>query len=278
MLRTQEQLGYIVTCSPWPLPGDVHFGVRILIQSERHPTYLEERVEAFLDFIKSKLEAMPESEFLEQKIGLERRWREGAKNLVEETSRYWAHIESGDLDFHRRGCLTLPLRGHTLISILSGDDDADMLNEITKQEVLSLFLSNVHRSSSQRAKLSVHCVSRKPRSKVLSSTALFEVDAVLEKNGIALPIDWMDKLPETKTVSSALEVLKEITPDPAAAVIIEKELAKLAEKYPDESDRHGVLPAGYVAIEDPKKFRGSLQVTEGAIPLVDWGDLPVSRF
>jgi secreted Zn-dependent insulinase-like peptidase len=102
VLRTQEQLGYIVVCSQWVLPGDVYFGIRIVVQSERHPTYLEERVEAFLDFIKSKLETMPESEFLEQKIGLERKWREGAKNLVEEANRYWAHIDSGVLDFHRR--------------------------------------------------------------------------------------------------------------------------------------------------------------------------------
>ena len=102
VLRTQEQLGYIVSCSQWGLPGDVHFGIRILVQSERHPTYLEERVEAFLDFMKSKLENMPESEFSEQKTGLERKWKEAAKNLVEETNRYWAQIESGVFDFYRR--------------------------------------------------------------------------------------------------------------------------------------------------------------------------------
>jgi len=278
VLRTQEQLGYIVSCSQWALPGDVHFGIRILVQSERHPTYLEERVEAFLDFVKSKLETIPEKEFSEQKTGLERKWREAAKNLVEETNRYWGHIESGTLDFHRRGYFDLITPGSHANSRSSGDNDADLLREITKQEVLSLFLSNVHRSSSQRAKLSVHCVSRKPRPKILSSTALFEVDAVLEKNGITLPIAWMDQLPEPQTVSSTVQVLKEVVADPAAAVIVEKELAALAEKYPDDSDRHGVLPAGYVAVDDPKKFRDSLQVAEGAVPLVEWGDLPVSRF
>jgi len=259
VLRTQEQLGYIVTCSQWVLPGDVYFGIRILVQSERHPTYLEERVEAFLDFIKTKLETMPESEFSEQKTGLERKWREGTKNLVEETNKYWSQIDSGILDFHRR------------------DNDADMLNDVTKEEMLSLFLSSVHRSSPQRAKFSVHCVSRKPRPKVLSSMALLEVDAVLEKHGITLPLDWMERLPETTTITGTLEVLKEIIQDQASATIVENELAMLMEKYPDDSDRHGVLPAGYVTIEDPKKFRDSLQVGEGAVPLVDWGDLPVSR-
>lgn len=152
-----------------------------------------------------------------------------------------------------------------------------MLEGVTKEEVLSL-LSKVHPSSSQRAKLSVHCVSRKPRPKILSSMAFLEVEAALEKHGIILPIGWVDKLPEANTVSGTLQVLKEIITDPTAAVIVEKELAALVEKYPDESDRHGVLPAGYVTIDDPKRFRDSLQVAEGAVPLVDWGDLPVSRF
>ena len=162
--------------------------------------------------------------------------------------------------------------------MLLGENDADIMKGVTKEEVLSLFLTNVHQSSSQRAKLSVHCISRKPRPKILSSTALLEVDAALEKHGITLPIDWMDKLPEAETVSGTLQVLKEIVNDPAAVVIVEKELAALAEKYPDDSDRHGILPTGYVAIDDSKKFRDSLQVVEGAVPLVDWGDLPVSRF
>lgn len=102
VLRTQEQLGYIVNCSQWGLPGEVYFGLRILVQSERHPTYLEERVEAFLDSMKIRLETMSDGEFSEQKVGLARKLREGAKNLAEETNRYWAHIETGVLDFLRR--------------------------------------------------------------------------------------------------------------------------------------------------------------------------------
>lgn len=152
-----------------------------------------------------------------------------------------------------------------------------MLKDVTKEEVLSLFLSNVHRSSSQRAKLSVHCVSRKPRPKNLSSGALLGMGAALEKRGITLPLGWMDMHQEAITVPDALRALKETVDDPATAVIMEKELTALAEEYPDESDRHGVLLAGFIAIEDPKKFRDSLKVAEGAVPLVDWGDLPVSR-
>ena len=152
-----------------------------------------------------------------------------------------------------------------------------MLKDVTKEEVLSLFLSNVHRSSPKRAKLSVHCVSRKPRPKALSPGALLDVYGALKENGITLPLGWMDQLPETKTVPDTLRVLNEIINDPDAAAIVEKELTALAEKHPDESDRHGVLAAGWVAIEDPKKFRDSLKVAEGAVPLVDWGDLHTSK-
>ena len=74
------------------------------MQSERGPVYLEGRVEAFLDYMKGVIELMTDEEFAEQKQGLERKWREIAKNLEEEVSRFWTHIDSGYLDFSRRKC------------------------------------------------------------------------------------------------------------------------------------------------------------------------------
>lgn len=101
ILRTREQLGYIVFCTPWSLTGDAETGMRIVIQSERVPTYLEQRVEAFLDEMKTKLEGFTEEEFEQQKSGLEKRWREAVKNMSEETNRYWPQIDNGYLDFYR---------------------------------------------------------------------------------------------------------------------------------------------------------------------------------
>lgn len=72
------------------------------MQSERGPVYLEGRVEAFLDHMKGVIELMTDEEFAEQKHGLERKWREVAKNVQEEARRFWAHIDSGYLDFLRR--------------------------------------------------------------------------------------------------------------------------------------------------------------------------------
>ena len=108
ILRTKEQLGYNVGASTWTAPGDNETGLRIVVQSERGPVYLEGRVEAFLDHMKSVIELMTDEEFAEQKNGLERKWREVAKNLSEEVGRFWVQIDSGYLDFSRRKHLHRP--------------------------------------------------------------------------------------------------------------------------------------------------------------------------
>lgn len=103
-LRTKEQLGYIVSCSRWNLPGDSQFGLRILVQSERKCGYLEERVEAFLETMDQKIQGMDSGEFHDFKSGLQQKWKEPSKNLAEEASRYWSQIDSGYLDFLRGEC------------------------------------------------------------------------------------------------------------------------------------------------------------------------------
>jgi insulysin len=102
VLRTREQLGYIVHCSSWLLPGASERGLRIVVQSEKKPYYLEERVEAFLGEMQTRLEEMSDEEFGSQTTGLEKKWLEADKNLVEEASRLLNQITSGHLDFLRR--------------------------------------------------------------------------------------------------------------------------------------------------------------------------------
>jgi insulysin len=102
ILRTKEQLGYIVGANTWTALGDNELGLHVVVQSERGPVYLEGRVEAFLDHMKGVIELMTDEQFAEQKHGLEKKWREVSKNLNEEASRFWAQIDSGYLDFSRR--------------------------------------------------------------------------------------------------------------------------------------------------------------------------------
>lgn len=100
-LRTKEQLGYIVSCSGWNLSGGKEFGVRIVVQSEKTPGYLEDRVESHLQAMKTHIEEMKPEVFEEQKGGLEKGWREAYKNLMEEAGTFVYHISTGDLDFFR---------------------------------------------------------------------------------------------------------------------------------------------------------------------------------
>lgn len=101
VLRTREQLGYIVGCTNFPLVGLSEQGLRIVVQSEKRPEYLEERVEAFLDEMKGKLETMSDLEFASHRSSVEKKWLEADKNLAEEVASYSTQVESGQWDFFR---------------------------------------------------------------------------------------------------------------------------------------------------------------------------------
>jgi insulysin len=115
ILRTKEQLGYIVSATTWVSPGSSDAGLRIVVQSERGPVYLENRVEAFFEHMKMELEEMSEAIFAEQKTGLQIKWQEAPKNLPEEATKFWNHIDSGYLDFLRRELYFLPRNRSSLM-------------------------------------------------------------------------------------------------------------------------------------------------------------------
>jgi len=219
--------------------------------------YLEERVETFLYSMKEKLEGMDDTEFTEQKKGLEKKWREGLKNMMEETRKYWDYVESGLLDFYRR------------------DNDANLLEEITKEDVLSLFLSKVHPSSTTRAKFSVHLCSQKPRQKKVSSAALEELTKHMRAEGLIIVERWQDDLGEEPAMDSVKKHLQLASPEAGEATM--KLISELVEKFPAETDNLGSLKAGTVMIEDWKEFRTSLKVSEAPKALVDWNDLSLSK-
>lgn len=100
-LRTVEQLGYIVSSSNWGSTGSL--GWRLVIQSEKNPVFLENRVDNFLDTtVKPLLEEMPIEEFEQKRKSLVQKKLEKFKNLGDETNSFWTHITSGYHDFMRR--------------------------------------------------------------------------------------------------------------------------------------------------------------------------------
>lgn len=99
------------------MPGASEKGLRIVVQSEKKPGYLEERVEAFLGEMKAELEEMTDEEFESHKTGLGKKWLEADKNLDEEASRLLKQIMSGHLDFLRRRCSTFVSHLDILLSV-----------------------------------------------------------------------------------------------------------------------------------------------------------------
>jgi insulysin len=284
ILRTKEQLGYIVGASTWTAPGDNEEGLRIVVQSERGPMYLEERVEAFLDHMKGVIERMTDEQFAEQMNGLERKWREVVKNLHEETGRYWAQIDSGFLDFLRRKHPILPgcFLVHTQITY-TGIEDAKFLKTVSKQDVLSLFLTRVHPSSKSRSKLSIHVQSQKPQPKHVSRAATEAFTQIAHEHGIQIEdIDWSASLyaggePSEPQFSTFWRKALAEVPDEVSDKIFAA-LPYLMERFPAAKDAQGSLKGDVVHIKDLQEFRKSLKVSEAPEPLVDWNDLPTSRF
>lgn len=286
ILRTKEQLGYIVGASLWSAPGDNDAGLRIVVQSERDPVYLEERVEAFLDHMKGIIELMTDEEFIEQKNGLERKWREVPKNLFEEVNRFWAHVDSGYLDFLRRK-LSLFYSPQIFKKVSLGQrlgiEDTEFLQTVTKQDVLSLFLSRIHPSSKARSKLSIHAKSQKPRPKHISRPAADAFVQVLQENGIQIEdAEWSASLfadgePTEAQFSAFLKDVLAETPEETSGRLLAA-LPHLSERFPAQKDAQGSLTGNVMHIDDILAFKKSLKVSEYPKPLVAWNDILTSKF
>ncbi|KDR81747.1 hypothetical protein GALMADRAFT_58881 [Galerina marginata CBS 339.88] len=261
ILRTREQLGYIVSCSSWTLPGSSEKGLRIVVQSEKRPAHLEDRVEAFLDEMKDKLEGMTDDEFHQHKNGLEKKWLEADKNLADEVGRFLVHVNSGHWDF------------------LRNEKDAVFLTGITKNDILQLFLSRVHPSSKTRSKLSVHMISQKSGPKRVSVSAAEAFENLVHE---AFPdIDekaWRSAVENNNPtiIEFGQYWLKTLNSE---------EGKKLLAQLPDLVDQHFVegededRPRSNVTyIEDKKAFKQGLTPSVDPGPMVEWNDLPVPRF
>ncbi|KAE8269997.1 hypothetical protein A4X09_0g2343 [Tilletia walkeri] len=169
-LRTKEQLGYIVFSSATRSSGTM--GFRVLVQSERPASHLEERIEAFLGTtLKEILSNMTEAEFEKHRASLIQEKKEKPKNMWQEASRFWTTIAAGHLDF------------------LGRQRDIEALEGISLEDVKRLFERYVDPASGVRAKLSVHMQSRvqdapsASASKVFSSQAADELRAALVVGG-----------------------------------------------------------------------------------------------
>lgn len=74
----------------------------IIIQSEKPPTYLEEKIELFLDILRESIVEMSAENYASHIASLVLSLSETPKRLGQEASRYWGCINSGFYDFNSR--------------------------------------------------------------------------------------------------------------------------------------------------------------------------------
>ncbi|XP_018377581.1 PREDICTED: insulin-degrading enzyme-like [Trachymyrmex cornetzi] len=136
-LRTKEQLGYAVFCGPHKLSGTQ--GLRISIKSDKHPQYVEKRINSFLDSMLYHISAMTEEQFDENKKALATSYLGKLKIFDTRCNLYWNEILTQQYNFDR-------------VNI-----EVAYLKTISRQQLLKFFKENVH--SKDRRKLSIHLIS-----------------------------------------------------------------------------------------------------------------------
>ncbi|WAR20847.1 IDE-like protein [Mya arenaria] len=99
VLRTKEQLGYIVFSGIRRQSGVQ--GLRVIVQSDKPPQYVEGRIEAFLDSMKETLKDMKEEEFQKHVSALSIKRLEKPKKMSTEYANYTSEIVSQQYNFDR---------------------------------------------------------------------------------------------------------------------------------------------------------------------------------
>lgn len=112
VLRTQEQLGYIVASGVRNFGGVQ--GVRLIVQSDKSPAYLDERIENFLLLTKDTIEKMNEDEFKTHVEALALTKLEEPKKMSRQCDLYWNEITSHQYNFDRENIEVEELRKLTI--------------------------------------------------------------------------------------------------------------------------------------------------------------------
>ncbi|XP_076245093.1 insulin degrading metalloproteinase isoform X2 [Calliopsis andreniformis] len=136
-LRTKEQLGYIVSSGIRKTSGT--HGIRIIVQSDRHPEYVEKRINAFLDSMVKHITCMTDEQFNRHKESLAARRLEKPKTLTTLSAIFWGEISSQQYNFDR-------------VNI-----EVAYLRSITQLQILEFYKEMIE--SDKQHKLSVHIVS-----------------------------------------------------------------------------------------------------------------------
>ncbi|RLU14988.1 hypothetical protein DMN91_012875 [Ooceraea biroi] len=99
ILRTKEQLGYIVLSDVRRSNGAQ--GMRIIVQSNKHPQYVEKRIDSFMDSMLDHITTMSENQFKKHKKALATLRLEKPKMLTSLSTIFWEEISTQQYNFDR---------------------------------------------------------------------------------------------------------------------------------------------------------------------------------
>jgi len=246
-LRTKEQLGYIVFTNARTFATTC--GLRVLIQSERTPEYLDSRIESFLTQMGDILEKMIDADFEGHKRSLILKRLEKPKNLDQESTRHWTHISGEYYDFDQAQL------------------DAAFVKPISKADLIEFYNTYFSPSSQSRARISVHLHARntpaldKEIIELLQKANLEDVPAKQRQS-----LDFLEKY---------LKETVQLEDSKVAAIIADAEKAGLKPVTSEDDAKAGDIASGSDAvnkatvIEDIRAFKSGLMASAGAQPVKD---------
>ncbi|XP_063697164.1 insulin-degrading enzyme [Culicoides brevitarsis] len=187
-LRTQEQLGYIVFCGTRRNCGAQ--GIRIIVQSNRHPAYVEERIETFLTSMKAQIEKMSDEEFEKHKTALAALKLEKPKRMSAQFSQYLNEISVQQYHFERSEC------------------EVAFLKKITKEEFIKFYENFLLPNSKGRRTLVIYITSTDCTEKAPAS----DTENQVEQQPIHTKIEDLATFKSTKELYPNVEPYIKILP------------------------------------------------------------------
>lgn len=265
-LRTREQLGYLVFSGVRRQLSQLAF--RLIVQSEKDPIYLENRVLEFLESLREIIADMPEKEYQSQVDSLVADRLEKHKNLWEEGSKYWADIESAYYEFD------------------DTQTDVAEIKTITKESLLEFYDKLIMPSSSDASTISVHVQSQKtppPEEESEKSYSVDQLYPVLTYLKLINKKELSEDDLKTKVTESgednAIQTEKGLINFLSTQLNLNKEdienvIVKLNQGPSGLSSRdHTKLPKECIIIDDLNKFKRRMPLSVAAVPFYPFANV-----
>uniref|UniRef100_A0A0B7AYG5 Insulin-degrading enzyme n=2 Tax=Arion vulgaris TaxID=1028688 RepID=A0A0B7AYG5_9EUPU len=136
ILRTQEQLGYVVFSGVRRSKGVQ--GLRVIVQSSKPPQYVEGRIEAFIQKMEDVIRNLTDEEFNKHISALSSKRLEKPKKLVQQNNKYWSEIITSYYNFDRDNV------------------EVAYLKKLCKDDLFKFYKEKIALDAPHRHKLSVH--------------------------------------------------------------------------------------------------------------------------